>query len=358
VILPSGRIVAAGYTRERAGEGFVAVRLSRRGRVERRRIVRFPEAPYAGATDLALTRGGRLLLAGVARDELGIGRVALAALRPTLEPDTGFGVAGRALGPPVHHTLDVKAMALDRAGRIVVASTIGYPTRMHVARFLADGSPDGRFGTAGIWISPRGTAARALATTRRGEVLVAGRAARRRGRRSAFVLARLSARGSLRSLDVRRLGRGVGSTSPVTVLARRDGSAWAAGSVLERRGRRSQVLLRYGRGGRLRAVRRLARPRSGFVPVALVRRPGGRLLLGGLTSDWERWRFYGLTRGGRSDPRVGELTSGLIASFGIAVLHDFAVRGRRIVAVGTDEEDQRIDFNSYLIVTALRITRR
>jgi uncharacterized delta-60 repeat protein len=355
-ILPSGRIVAAGYTRERAGEGFVAVRLSPRGRVERRRIVRFPEAPYAGAVDLVLTRGGRLLLAGVARDELGVGRVAVARLRPTMAPDPAFGVAGRALGPPVHHTLDVRAMALDRVGRIVVASTVGYPTRMLVTRFLPDGSPDGSFGTAGTW-TRRGAAARALATTRRGEVLVAGRAPRRRGRRSGFVLARLSARGVLRSFDVRRLGRGTGTMSPVAVLARRDGSAWVAGAMSKRRGRRT-VLLRYGRRGRLRTVRRLGLPPNGFIPVGLVRRRDGRLLLGGMGTDRARWTFYGLTRNGRRDPRYAELTSRPIASFGEAVLHDFATRGRRIVAVGTDEEDQRIDFNSYLIATALRITRR
>ena len=37
-----------------------------------------------------------------------------------------------------------------------------------------------------------------------------------------------------------------------------------------------------------------------------------------------------------------------------AVLNDFAVHGRRIVGVGTDEIDDRIDYASYFVLAAFK----
>ena len=359
-VLRSGRIVAAGSSRRRAGESFVIVRLGRRGRLERRRYVRFPQAPYSGAVDLALTRGGRILVAGLARDELGVGRIALAALRPSLRPDPRFGTAGRALGPPVDDTLGVEAMAVDRAGGILVLSTGGDEDRVRVTRFLANGSLDPRFGTGGSWTSAQRASARAISVARDGEILVAGRPGRTGVVRPAFLFARLSPRGVQRSVDVRRLGRGVAGTGPAAIVARRDGSAWVAGTLSESRGRSRPVLLRYGRSGRLDrrfgrgGVRRLGRRKGRFTMAGMIRRPGGRLLIGGQRRS-DAFTFSGLTRGGRLDPRVGEQTRSGLAQYAQPFLRDFATRGRRIVAVGTDEDDQRIDFYTYFMVAAIRI---
>ena len=360
-VLPSGRIVAAGGTRRRAGESFAIVRLDRRGKVERRRYVRFPEAPYSAAADLALTRGGRILVAGLARDEDGDGRVALAALRPSLRPDPRFGTGGRALGPPLDGTLGVDAMAVDRAGRILVLATSGaWGDGIEVTRFLADGSLDRGFGAGGTWTSRRRGGGRAIAVGRDGEILVAGKPVPGGARRPAFLFARLSPGGVARSVDVRRLGRGATGTGPVAIVARGDGSAWVAGTLSEKRGRSRPVLLRYGRGGRLDrrfgrgGMRRLGRRKGSFTTAGMTRRPGGRLLIGG-KRRYDAWTFYGLTRAGRFDPRVGEQTRGGLGFNAVPVLRDFTTRGRRIVAVGTDEDDQRIDFFTYFMVTAIRI---
>ena len=358
-ILRTGQIVAAGTTREGAGESFAAVRLSRRGRLERRALVTFPGAPYAAAYDLELTRGGkRIVLAGVARDDTGSVRIALAALTPSLRVDPSFGTEGRVLGPAAGRDFGVTEMAVDRRGRILVSGTRG-SDRIEVTRFTADGVIDPSFGTGGTFASPFRATVRAIAATRAGEVLVAGDPKPGGRRRPNVLFARLTERGTLASLDVRRVGRGGSATGPAAILPRPDGTAFVAATVSERPGRSRPALLRYGRGGRAdrrfgrNGVRRLGRRRGAVSVIGLARGRGGRMVIGA-QPGFASWGFYGLTRDGRPDRRFGERVAAQVGRHDGAVLNDFALHGRRIVGVGTDEIDDRIDYASYFVLAAFK----
>jgi uncharacterized delta-60 repeat protein len=359
-ILGSGRIVAAGSSVRRGGQSFAVVRLSRRGGLERRRYVAFPEAPYAAAYDLAVSRG-RILVAGLARDGEGTGRVALAALRPSLRLDPRFGVAGRALGPPVDLNLGVTAMAIDRAGRILVAGTVGISQdHIVVTRFHPDGRIDTRFARDGTFTIRRRSTAPAIAVARNGDVLVAGTPGPHGPPRPNFLLARLTARGAQASLDVRRVGRGIGTSGPVEILPRGDGGADVVGDISERRRQSRPVLLRYRRSGRLdrrfgrRGVRRIGRSQGTSQAVGLARRRDGRLVAAVQGPAYATWSFYGLLRNGRPDPRARESVASRVGRYDGAQLHDFAVRGRRLLGVGRDDIDERIDLSSYFMLGAFR----
>ena len=119
------------------------------------------------------------------------------------------------------------------------------------------------------------------------------------------------------------------------------------------------MLLRYRRGGKVdrrfgrEGVRRLGRRRGAVSVIGLARGRGGRLVIGA-QSGYAGWAFLGLTREGRPDPRFGERVAERVGRYDGASLLDFAVHGRRIVGVGTDEIDERLDYASYFVVGAFK----
>lgn len=356
-MLPSGRILGVGGSRRRLAESFAVFRTSPRGRRERTAFVSFPEAPHAMATAVAIGSRGRIVAAGVARDELGEERVAIAALKPSLERDAAFGADGRVLGSEAADSLGVTAVQIDRAGRIVVAGGASYEDRarserVFVSRFLPSGAVDTTFADAGVFTAP-GEGAADLAVRRDGSILLAARPVPAGARRPSFLMLRLTEGGRLVSRDARRVGRGSAYAGPAEILLRGDGSALVAGTVSDAKDRFAPALLHYGRDGRLESVRRLAQRRRSFAMVGLERRSDGRLLLGGETG-YGRWEFRGLTAGGRPDRRFGVHVARNVGSYDVARFADFIVRGRRIVAVGTDEQDERIDYFSYALLAAFK----
>jgi uncharacterized delta-60 repeat protein len=109
--------------------------------------------------------------------------------------DTTFGIGGKATTPL---TLAPTAVALDAAGRILVAgSTGGFPADFVVVRLNADGSLDSTFGSGGRVVIAVGgfsdRAAQAVAVDAAGRIVLAGSAFGD----SDFALVRLEADGSL-----------------------------------------------------------------------------------------------------------------------------------------------------------------
>lgn len=126
VVQPSGRTVLATHDR--------IVRYRRDGSRDRSFSVR-----HVPVLDLAAAPDGGLV-------RLGPGEVE--RLLPDGQPDPSFGSSddGRVLVP----TLQLFELAVDTAGRIVVAGRDPEAHMLAVARFLPDGGPDPGFGTLGI----------------------------------------------------------------------------------------------------------------------------------------------------------------------------------------------------------------
>jgi len=113
-------------------------------------------SPFAAASDLALLSDGSILLAGEAIHVGGSGLdMAVARLAPGGALDTTFGTDGWAFvafdqGGQLNDV--VLALGVDASGRIVLAGFfegLGGIYTSGVARLLANGSPDGAFGTQG-----------------------------------------------------------------------------------------------------------------------------------------------------------------------------------------------------------------
>ena len=113
-------------------------------------------SPFAAASDLALLSDGSILIAGEATHVGGSGLdMVVARLAPGGALDTTFGTNGWAFvafdqGGQLN---DVAiALAVDASGRIVLSGFfegVGGIYTSAVVRLLADGSPDGAFGTQG-----------------------------------------------------------------------------------------------------------------------------------------------------------------------------------------------------------------
>lgn len=175
---PGGAVVVAGRTPGPGGEGDMAVlRLRAGGSPDpgfgRRGSVVLGSARGDAAYDVAVDRAGRTLVAG----EGGPGAdIVVARLTRRGGLDRGFGRRGRA-------TVDLggidlgTALALGRDGRIVVAgATTEGDGDMAVARLRPDGRPDAGFGVRGRRRVDAGGAdvAHAVAIDRRGRIVLAG----------------------------------------------------------------------------------------------------------------------------------------------------------------------------------------
>jgi uncharacterized delta-60 repeat protein len=160
-----GKVVMAGYARDQG-----AIKLA----LVRRLVGGAPDTEFGNPTGIVLdvfgdgkeTFGnalviqpdGKLLVAGSATDN-GSTKLMLARYNANGSPDTGFGSGGSVLSA-VGDGDDVAAtaVALQADGKIVVAgrATDAGGTNVLVARYNADGSPDPSFGTGGVSLVPLG----------------------------------------------------------------------------------------------------------------------------------------------------------------------------------------------------------
>jgi uncharacterized delta-60 repeat protein len=160
-----GKIVAAGYALD---GGAIKVALIRRldtgapdtqfGNPTGIVLLTTGDGGESYANALAIQPDGKLLVAGSGRDG-GATKVMLARFNTDGSPDAGFGSGGTVL-TAIGDGDDVAAsgLALQADGRIVVAghATDSGGTNLMVARYNADGSPDPSFGTAGVSLVPLG----------------------------------------------------------------------------------------------------------------------------------------------------------------------------------------------------------
>lgn len=136
------------------------------------------------ATAVAVQTDGKIVAAGSSAQTIGSSADAFAVARyyPNGSLDVGFGTGGK-VRTPITTSAAGQAMALQRDGKIVVAgvadgTTADVLNQIALARYNADGSLDGSFGSGGTVLTHFGpgsqTGATAVAIQTDGRILVAG----------------------------------------------------------------------------------------------------------------------------------------------------------------------------------------
>jgi uncharacterized delta-60 repeat protein len=127
------------------------------------------------------------------------GPTALNLLNADGHQDIGFGSGGSvAIEQP-----QPQALAVDRRGRILLAGPVLVSSEydeepeFRIVRISANGSADTGFGRRGSVVVPQWMSVAAIASDRRGRILLAGSANGRPSKRNRFVLARMNASGEI-----------------------------------------------------------------------------------------------------------------------------------------------------------------
>ena len=147
------------------------------------------------AYDLAIDPSGRIVVAGQARNGATY-EVAVARFLADGTLDPAFNGTGKYLTTGANEL--GTGVAIDSAGRIVLASVAVSASGMIIRRLPAAGAPDGTFGTAGrlAFTAGLGDSSRKVAIDGLGRILVAGTASGLNGN-YALAMARVLANGTL-----------------------------------------------------------------------------------------------------------------------------------------------------------------
>jgi uncharacterized delta-60 repeat protein len=133
------------------------------------------------ATAAALQPDGKIIVAGASSAVGGFSQFQFTVVRyrsdGTLDPT--FGVGGIVVTPLFQSDDEATAVAIQPDGKIVVAGGVAGPAdmfarRFGLARYTADGKLDTTFGTGGTVVTDTGAVAQAIALDRAGRILVAG----------------------------------------------------------------------------------------------------------------------------------------------------------------------------------------
>ncbi|HSG38586.1 MAG TPA: hypothetical protein VLE27_03015, partial [Thermoanaerobaculia bacterium] len=184
-------VVAAGDARVGGGPSFALARYTADGNLDAgfagggRLVTDFPESTQESASSVAIATvdDERVIVAAGGAFIADTYRIALARYTWDGALDPTFGDGGRLLVEvPGTTTSYAHALAVDEEGRILVAGTAKRDgaDRFLLARFLADGTPDPAFATAGFALTDfpgaTGEEAYGLALDRQDRILLAGRA--------------------------------------------------------------------------------------------------------------------------------------------------------------------------------------
>ena len=245
-------------------------------------------APFGNAPrDMLVLADGRFLVAGGGMcADSGCG-FNIARFKANGEPDGSFGSNGRVV-TPIDGVVGISALARQPDGKLVAVGDAAGQDAWVVGRYNANGTPDSSFGSGGVAVTQRAenrAFASAVIVTGEGKLVVAGMVD------GTFAIARYNADGSLDA----SFGDGGKAVTPVgaagsfarALVELPDGKLLAAGGA-EPDARGDQVhvaFVRYNRDGSLDETfgshgKSLGLP--GYASV-LVRQPDGKLITAGGT---------------------------------------------------------------------------
>jgi uncharacterized delta-60 repeat protein len=182
-VQPDGRIVAAGTMENLAFRTMAVARYLTSGALDTsfdgdgQATISFGQVlPDGRANEVLLQPDGKIVVVGAFQDSP-VPNYALARLNADGSLDSSFGTGGKVTTPLAGGARAGIAAVLQLDGRIVALGSTGFPrTNIAVVRYLANGSLDATFGTAGQVSVPTalGVQAGALALQPDGRILVAG----------------------------------------------------------------------------------------------------------------------------------------------------------------------------------------
>ena len=188
-VLPDGRIVLAGHASDSGAFKFALAAYSAGGELVLTGFgtagkVLTPVGSNGNAviSDLAVLPDGRIVVVGSAQDG-GVEKLALARYTSAGELDPSFGAGGIVLAAVGDgEEAGANAVGVQPDGKLVITGQVtdGTATRVLVARFNADGSPDAGFGAGGAVMTGLGSentaAGTGVAVQGNGAIVVGGHA--------------------------------------------------------------------------------------------------------------------------------------------------------------------------------------
>jgi uncharacterized delta-60 repeat protein len=174
-----GKLVAAGFAVEGGSLTVALVRYRQDGSLDTSfgggGIVTTAIAGGANAQSLVVQPDGKLVVGGPAEVGGGTHVFALARYQPDGSLDASFGTSG-IVTTAIADTAVNFALVLQPDLKLVAAggAVTGEQENFALARYNADGSPDGTFGTGGVVTTPQWGGARALAVQPDGKLIAAG----------------------------------------------------------------------------------------------------------------------------------------------------------------------------------------
>jgi uncharacterized delta-60 repeat protein len=150
-----------------------------------------PGQDKGGAQSVVVGRDGRIVVAGLGETPAGRGTFGLMRLRTDGSLDPTFGTGGKVLTEFDGESIAIRVLLRADGGMVAVGSA-GFPSRIALAGYRADGNLDPAFGTHGRTVTAIGPASAGTAAVAQssGNIVVAGTSAAADFRTGGFALAR------------------------------------------------------------------------------------------------------------------------------------------------------------------------
>jgi uncharacterized delta-60 repeat protein len=177
VTQPDGKIVTAGETQASGRDMIISTRMTASGALDpsygHGGFVIVDIGGAAGANAITLAPDGKIVIAGVGTEN---GRFSFVAVRLTRSGKLDPSFGSRGIAPvTIGEGAIANAVAIQRDGRIVLAGTVhsGY-NMFAAARLNSDGSIDGSFGSGGSTVLPPPAGAWGMALQPDGRIVLGG----------------------------------------------------------------------------------------------------------------------------------------------------------------------------------------
>lgn len=330
-VQPDGKVLVGGDVWLSGEERLLVMRLNPDGTLDSsfanggKLIVQLGQgsSPQSAVNGLAVQGDGRIVITGHVSDSSGNDELLVARLNPDGSFDSSFGSGGKVITQLGQGGAGAgsygRAAAIDSTGRVVLdgsATDSSLASKVFVARFNSDGSPDSSFGSGGaVIVNSPIEFARGLAVQADGKVLVSGYDP---ASSDTFAVLRLTSSGVLDGSFgsggevIQQLGQTcMTCAAPISeadaLTVQPDGRVVVVGEASDSSGHDDSLIVRlhpdgsfdssFGAGGVVRddmGLPNAGGPYSSLAAVIVM--PNGKLLVGGRASDANRYGAFLIAR--------------------------------------------------------------